>query len=71
LSTNPHYRLARRLGQLGKPRLFQVVGEAEQVYVSHLAATTTCLGAVKPTALHNKTGWSQRFSGAYQTMEEG
>lgn len=71
LSTNPHYRLARRLGQLGKPRLFQVVDEAEQVYVSHLAATTTCLGAVKPTALHNKTGWSQRFSGAYQTMEEG
>ena len=71
LSTNPHYRLARRLGQLGKPRLFQIFGDAERVYVNHLAATTMCLGAIKPTALHHLPGWSQRFAGSYQTMEEG
>jgi hypothetical protein len=65
LGANPHYLLARRLGQLAPPRLFRVTGDAHERYAAHVAATATCLGAVKPVALHHHNGWSERFAGHY------
>lgn len=70
LVVNPHYRLARHLGQLAPLRLFRVSSGAVDVFLSR-RAEGTCLGAVKPASLHPDSGWSRVLPGAYVETEVG
>jgi hypothetical protein len=65
LQANPHYAYCRRIGQLGKLRLFRIDRDARNSYVNHCAASGQRAGNVKMTALHRRSGWEHIFSGTY------
>jgi hypothetical protein len=64
LDGNPHWQLARRLGQLAPIRCMLVGPEAARIWMEHRHGAA--LGAVKPSTLTADRGWAQRFSGARQ-----
>lgn len=61
LSDNPHYRWARKLGQLGAARVASVGVEAESIYLRWEHRRGRRLGDVKPAVLSNESGWGRRF----------
>lgn len=65
LSGNPHYALARRLGQLAPPRLFRVHEPAAERYLGACRAGNRRLGDIKPAALDPGDGWSGVFQGGH------
>jgi hypothetical protein len=65
LQANPHYAYCRRIGQLGKLRLFLIDRDARKSYVNRCAALGQRAGNVKMTALHRRSGWEHIFSGTY------
>jgi len=65
LRENYHYDYCRRLGQLGRLRVFQITGDAADVYLDRCVATGQRAGDVKPTVLHAATDWSSHFDGRF------
>ncbi len=65
LQANPHYAYCRRIGQLGRVRLFLIECDARNFYVNRCAALGQRAGNVKMTALDRRSGWEHVFSGAY------
>jgi hypothetical protein len=65
LSGNPHYAYCRRLGQLGAVRPFAVRRHGTRAYLERLAGEGQRSGTVKPAALSARSGWSERFEGAF------
>jgi len=66
LQANPHYAHARRVGQLGPVRIFQIRGEAaEEDYLRRCAALGQRAGTVKTTALQRAAGWETWFKGNF------
>ncbi|MCM2314428.1 MAG: GH3 auxin-responsive promoter family protein [Thermoanaerobaculia bacterium] len=62
LCANPHYELARRLGQLEPLAVCPVGAAAHEVFLSHRSQSGTVLGNVKPSCLSTDTGWRSRFA---------
>lgn len=65
LAANPHYALCRRLGQLAPLRVFRIAGSGHHAYIERCRAEGQALGDVKPCALSDRDGWSERFAGRY------
>jgi hypothetical protein len=65
LKNNPQYHLARRLNQLGRPRLYRVDHSASAVFFTYMSERGVRLGDVKPVGLHSDSNWSNRFLGRY------
>lgn len=69
LQSNYHYKYCRKLGQLGKLRIFSISSDknkkASDVYLEESQAAGKKIGNVKPAALSSKTGWSGKFSGRF------
>jgi hypothetical protein len=65
LSDNPHYKYARRLGQLQVPRIFQIERNGYESFAGRLAGKGTRLGDIKPTKLSKLEGWRLFFEGKY------
>ncbi len=61
LCANPHYELARHLGQLQPVVICPVRGEAHEIFVSHLSRSGRLLGSVKATCVSSDTGWRSRL----------
>lgn len=57
LNENPHYRLARDLGQLGAADVVRVGDGAHQRYLEAKRAAGQGLGDVKPAVLEVESGW--------------
>ena len=62
LRANPHYDLARRLGQLEPLAVCFVGAAAHEVFLSHGVRSGAALGGVKPSCLSTDTGWRSRFA---------
>lgn len=62
LRANPHYDLARRLGQLEPLAVCCVGAAAHEVFLSHRSRSGVALGGVKPSCLSTDTGWRSRFA---------
>ncbi len=62
LSENPHYRLARQLGQLSIPNVISVAPSAQARVLNHLASLGQGLGIAKPPLLHRDPLWLQRLA---------
>lgn len=62
LRANPHYDLARRLGQLEALAVCFVGASAHEVFLSHRSRSGTALGSVKPSCLSTDAGWRSRFA---------
>jgi hypothetical protein len=58
LQENPHYRVARRLGQLAPVRLVRVGPGASEAYLERLHRSGQRLGDIKPVALSRLDGWA-------------
>jgi hypothetical protein len=69
LRENFHYDHARRLSQLGPVRVFLIDGKHAETYTAEMARRGMRLGDIKPSALDDRTGWSERFRGAYLGSE--
>ncbi len=67
LSANPHYRYARRLGQLRPPEVFRVARGGQVAYLEREIARGARAGDVKATALSTLKDWSRHLEGAYFT----
>ena len=65
LRANPHYAYCRDLGQLERPRVFVIDGDAYGQYVAGAVADGRRLGDVKATSLSGGAGWARRFVGRY------
>jgi hypothetical protein len=65
LSANPHYKYCRQIGQLSRPRVFRVSGNAYEAYCRRLQRMQKCLGEIKPVALSLLGDWSTEFKGHY------
>lgn len=65
LRRNFHYDYARRLGQLGPLGVFRVERGAGEAYLERCAGDGQCLGGVKPSALHLRSGWKDVFEGRF------
>lgn len=61
LRSNPHYDLARRLGQLEPPVVCIVRDAAHEIVLAHAAAAGKTLGNVKPSCLSSETGWRSKL----------
>lgn len=59
LCENPHYELARRLGQLGAVQLCPTKKSAFDRYAASMVARGMRLGDIKPLRLSTISGWSQ------------
>ncbi len=58
LRCNPHYDLARRLGQLAPARVVRLTGPARAEYLASLAARGQRLGDIKPSVLSPHRDWA-------------
>ena len=65
LGTNFHYRYARELGQLERPRM-RVLQEntGRESYLRQCVASGQRLGDIKPVLLDRRTGWTEAFAQA-------
>ncbi|MGK2858667.1 MAG: GH3 auxin-responsive promoter family protein [Thermoanaerobaculia bacterium] len=61
LRCNPHYDLARRLGQLAPLSLCVVDAAAHETFLSHAAEAGRAIGNVKPSCLSADPGWRSRL----------
>ncbi|MDA8016739.1 MAG: GH3 auxin-responsive promoter family protein [Thermoanaerobaculia bacterium] len=61
LSENPHYRLARSLGQLAPADVLRVEVGAHQRYLESKRRAGQRLGDIKPTCLDTDSGWTERM----------
>lgn len=68
LRDNPHYDYCRQLGQIAAPRLFRINRDASKSFVEHMQKMQGW-GDIKPVALSNEDGWSNRFDGWYSHAE--
>ena len=66
LCENPHYAWCRQLGQLRSARLFRIRDGGYAAFAARQVARGMRLGDIKPSALSEETGWSERFSGHYE-----
>jgi hypothetical protein len=64
LEENYHYRYARRLGQLGKLRVF-AARDAGESYLAACIARGQRAGNAKPVALDPRDGWTAKFEGRF------
>jgi hypothetical protein len=64
LCNNYHYDYCRSLGQLAALRVFRVAAQAQADYIFHCHADGQRLGDIKPSALHQQSGWLDVFQGA-------
>ncbi len=64
LARNPHYALARSLGQLAPLRCALVGAGAEAIVLAHRAAGRV-LGAVKPVVLDGDPEWGRRLAAVH------
>jgi hypothetical protein len=64
LQGNFHYHYARQLGQLAGLRVFRASGAAE-TFVEAKAQSGQRAGAIKQTALDQRSGWSNVFRGEF------
>lgn len=70
LRRNPHYAYCRDLEQLLPTRLFVIKSGAYEAFARRQAAQGARLGDIKPNSLSKASGWSQIFSGHYQSSSE-
>jgi hypothetical protein len=66
LSSNPHYRYCRRLGQLAPLRVFHGPAPMFPAYLQRCRELGQRPGDVKPLSLSSRPGWSEVFEGEYQ-----
>ena len=64
LHANPHYKLCRRLGQLGPLRCFQIASGAYETFCRTSAGAGAQMGDIKPQALSSRSDWGKRFAAA-------
>jgi hypothetical protein len=64
LRMNCQYRYCRDLGQLAQLRVFRISGNGCQSYLSRCNELGQRLGDIKPTALHQRSGWTGIFRGS-------
>lgn len=65
LSKNFHYQHCRRLGQLGRPHIFQIHQTSpspESIFIEALQSRGQKLGEIKMASLDADFGWEQKFS---------
>ena len=66
LQTNPHYAHARRVGQLGSVRIFQLrEASPEAAYLRRCVLLGQRAGTIKPVVLHRASGWETWFEGNF------
>lgn len=69
LQENYHYKYCRKLGQLGRPKLFLIDRNTEKsasdIYLEENQARGKKIGNVKPSILDSQFGWSERFIGRF------
>ena len=69
LQENYHYKYCRKLGQLGKPKVFLINRNpdrsASDIYLEENNAKGKKMGNVKPAVLSSQFGWSKRFDGQF------
>jgi hypothetical protein len=65
LRRNPHYALARDLGQLLPVQLFAIAEHGYETYVKQQTMQGARLGDIKPAPLSRTAGWSRLFTGSY------
>jgi len=68
LRNNFHYDYCRKLGQLGKIKIFSISSNdrsASEIYLSTCKMKGQKLGNIKPMALSSRFGWSKIFEGFY------
>jgi hypothetical protein len=70
LRANYHYAYCRDLGQLAALRVFRIAAAAQASYLRRCQALGQRLGNIKPTALHQYSGWLAEFEGALLPLEE-
>lgn len=63
LCQNPHYALARRMGQLRSVKLFKIHGNSSEAYLARLGRQGVRAGQIKFSCLSAQTGWALHFSG--------
>jgi hypothetical protein len=63
LCANYHYAYCRDLGQLAALRVFRISEQAQSDYLRHCQASGQRLGDIKPTVLHQQSGWLEVFRG--------
>jgi hypothetical protein len=64
LCANYHYAYCRSLGQLAALQVFCIAAQAQADYLRHCQARGQRLGDIKPTVLHQQSGWLDVFQGA-------
>jgi hypothetical protein len=65
LSANPHYDHCRTLGQLARPGIFAIRGNAFAQYAAELARSGRRLGDIKPAPLSRSSTWTSVFNGSW------
>jgi hypothetical protein len=63
LRANYHYAYCRDLGQLAALRVFRISANAQADYLRQCRALGQRLGDIKPTVLHQQSGWLDVFQG--------
>ena len=72
LGENFHYRYARELGQLERPRMVVIEeNTGRESYMRRCAASGQRLGDIKPVLLDHRTGWREAFTPAKRTQSHG
>lgn len=62
LSANPHYALARRLGQLEQAAICRVGNGAHEAFLVHTMRSDRVAGGIKPVCLSADSGWRSRLT---------
>ena len=69
LQDNYHYKYCRKLGQLGRPKVFLIDRNPERsasdIYLEENNAKGKKIGNVKPAILSSQFGWSKKFDGRF------
>lgn len=70
LKENFHYAHCRNLGQLRRSTLFIISSKGAETYLAECKKQGQKLGNIKPSVLHAKKGWSDKFVGEYPQERE-
>jgi hypothetical protein len=69
LQENFHYKYCRKLGQLGRPRIFLIKSDKEKtatdIYLKESQVKGKKIGNVKPAMLDSSMCWSEKFNGNF------
>lgn len=63
LCRNPHYALARRMGQMQPVKIFRIHGNGSKAYMARLGQSGGRAGQIKFSHLSSYTDWALSFSG--------